>query len=595
MLRCAILAQFAFACFLGCVCAPAHAQWEIRVWHAMSGAQATELEDLAQRFNAQQKEFRVVLTYKGSPEETLAATLATQRRGLRALLPHAAPPHVVQIQETGSAEMLSRRGLTVPLWQILQDAGERIEGYLPPVEAPFSDAQGRLLALPFNAATPVLYYNRDALRNAKLVPPRTWEEMPAVLDALAKEGYGCAYTTAYPSWVLLENMSAWHDQRFATRHNGMSGGEARLAFNSRLMVRWISTLSTWRQSGYFMYWGRGDEAETRFALGHCALLTSSSASYAALRGRAGFDLGVAQLPYYSDFDDAPQNTLAASAALGPRRQAAYRVCRRGALLRVPRAARRAGGLDAEDRRDSADLRRLRADAQAGLLRGESGPGSRSAAGARQAADRRFARHPPRPVPAHPRHHQRGARAGLGRAQVGSGCAQRGGGARQRGARRPGEGRRRAMSPRLLRWGMNLWPPFRGAGIRVTHIADDWTEARVELRQGLLNRNFVGTHYGGSLFSMTDPFYALMLMHRLGERYLVWDQAASIDFVAPGRGRVSARFLLAPERIKEIESLAATGDKVLPQFDAEVKDEAGALVARVRKTLYVRLKPRYRPR
>jgi len=315
MLRCAILAQFAFACFLGCVCAPAHAQWEIRVWHAMSGAQATELEDLAQRFNAQQKEFRVVLTYKGSPEETLAATLATQRRGLRALLPHAAPPHVVQIQETGSAEMLSRRGLTVPLWQILQDAGERIEGYLPPVEAPFSDAQGRLLALPFNAATPVLYYNRDALRSAKLVPPRTWEEMPAVLDALAKEGYGCAYTTAYPSWVLLENMSAWHDQRFATRHNGMSGGEARLAFNSRLMVRWISTLSTWRQSGYFMYWGRGDEAETRFALGHCALLTSSSASYAALRGRAGFDLGVAQLPYYSDFDDAPQNTLAASAAL----------------------------------------------------------------------------------------------------------------------------------------------------------------------------------------------------------------------------------------------------------------------------------------
>ena len=152
-----------------------------------------------------------------------------------------------------------------------------------------------------------------------------------------------------------------------------------------------------------------------------------------------------------------------------------------------------------------------------------------------------------------------------------------------------------MSPRLLRWGMNLWPPFRGAGIRVTHIADDWTEARVELRQGLLNRNFVGTHYGGSLFSMTDPFYALMLMHRLGERYLVWDQAASIDFVAPGRGKVSARFLLAPERIKEIESLAATGDKVLPQFDVEVKDEAGALVARVRKTLYVRLKPRYRPR
>ena len=79
-----------------------------------------------------------------------------------------------------------------------------------------------------------------------------------------------------------------------------------------------------------------------------------------------------------------------------------------------------------------------------------------------------------------------------------------------------------MKPRHLRWGMNLWPPFLGAGIRVRHIAPDWSEVRVELRQGLLNRNYVGTHYGGSLFSMTDPFYALMLMHLLGSRYLVWD-------------------------------------------------------------------------
>jgi acyl-coenzyme A thioesterase PaaI-like protein len=151
-----------------------------------------------------------------------------------------------------------------------------------------------------------------------------------------------------------------------------------------------------------------------------------------------------------------------------------------------------------------------------------------------------------------------------------------------------------MSPRLLRWGMNFWPPFRGAGIRVRHIAGDWSEVRVELRAGRIRRNFVGTHYGGSLFSMTDPFYALMLIHRLGERYLVWDQAASIDFVSPGRGAVAAAFSLTEERIREIEQQAAAGQKVLPQFDVEVRDEAGALVARVRKTLYVRLKPRYRP-
>jgi acyl-coenzyme A thioesterase PaaI-like protein len=151
-----------------------------------------------------------------------------------------------------------------------------------------------------------------------------------------------------------------------------------------------------------------------------------------------------------------------------------------------------------------------------------------------------------------------------------------------------------MSPRLLRWGMNLWPPFRGAGIRVRRIAPDWSEVLVELRHGLLNRNFVGTHYGGSLFSMTDPFCAIMLMHRLGAEYLVWDQAASIEFVAPGRGKVRARFALDEEKVTQIRNLAMGGDKVLPQFAVDVRDAAGELVARVKKTLYVRLKPRFRP-
>jgi acyl-coenzyme A thioesterase PaaI-like protein len=142
--------------------------------------------------------------------------------------------------------------------------------------------------------------------------------------------------------------------------------------------------------------------------------------------------------------------------------------------------------------------------------------------------------------------------------------------------------------------MNLWPPFRGPGIRVRSIAPDWSEATVELRSRWLNRNYVGTHFGGSLFAMTDPFYALLLIHRLGDRYLVWDQAASIEFVAPGRGTVSATFQLPDERVEAIRAQAAGGDKVLPEFEVEIRDHAAELVARVRKTLYVRLKPRYRP-
>jgi len=151
-----------------------------------------------------------------------------------------------------------------------------------------------------------------------------------------------------------------------------------------------------------------------------------------------------------------------------------------------------------------------------------------------------------------------------------------------------------MKPRHLRFGMNLWPPFLGAGIRVRHIAGDWSEVIVDLRHGLMNRNYVGTHYGGSLFSMTDPFYALMLMHLLGDRYLIWDQAASIEFVAPGRGTVSAVFRLTKERVETIRAQAASGEKALPEFDVEVRDADNALVARVHKTLYVRLKPRFRP-
>jgi sn-glycerol 3-phosphate transport system substrate-binding protein len=139
--------------------------------------------------------------------------------------------------------------------------------------------------------------------------------MPAALGALVDSGAPCAFTTAWPSWVLLENMSAWHNQEFATHANGMGGPQARLAFNTQLMVRWIAMLSSWNKSGYFTYSGRHDEAEARFASGECAMLTSSSASDGALRARAKFDLAVAQLPYYDDFAQAPQNTLAGGGAL----------------------------------------------------------------------------------------------------------------------------------------------------------------------------------------------------------------------------------------------------------------------------------------
>jgi acyl-coenzyme A thioesterase PaaI-like protein len=151
-----------------------------------------------------------------------------------------------------------------------------------------------------------------------------------------------------------------------------------------------------------------------------------------------------------------------------------------------------------------------------------------------------------------------------------------------------------LNARLLQRGMKYWPPFLGAGIRVRSLSEDFRDAVVELRLGRFNRNYVGTHFGGSLYAMTDPFFMIMLLHNLGDDYLVWDKSGGIEYVAPGRGTVSAHFHLSERRIAEIRAEAAGGGKIFPEFEVNVKDEAGAIVARVRKTLYVRLKPKKRP-
>ncbi|GGY02450.1 DUF4442 domain-containing protein [Paludibacterium paludis] len=146
-----------------------------------------------------------------------------------------------------------------------------------------------------------------------------------------------------------------------------------------------------------------------------------------------------------------------------------------------------------------------------------------------------------------------------------------------------------VSPRLVKTVINLWPPFLGAGIRVKRIAPDWGHIRVALRLGLTNRNYVGVHFGGSLYAMTDPFFMLMLMNRLGRDYIVWDKEGCIDYMKPGRGTVTADFSLDEELLATIRAQTAGGDKCLPQLAVEVKDAEGDVVARVTKTLYVRKK------
>ncbi len=137
--------------------------------------------------------------------------------------------------------------------------------------------------------------------------------------------------------------------------------------------------------------------------------------------------------------------------------------------------------------------------------------------------------------------------------------------------------------------LNIWPPFRAAGIRVREIAPDFRTATVELRTKLLNRNYVGTHFGGSLFAMTDPFFMIMMMKNLGPEYLVWDKSGTIRFLKPARGTVVAQFRIPEERVAEARAATQSGEKFEPKFVVEIVDGDGVTVADVEKTLYIRRK------
>jgi acyl-coenzyme A thioesterase PaaI-like protein len=142
--------------------------------------------------------------------------------------------------------------------------------------------------------------------------------------------------------------------------------------------------------------------------------------------------------------------------------------------------------------------------------------------------------------------------------------------------------------RRLKW-INLYPPMLGAGIRVDYLASDLSTIRVQMKLTRLNVNLVGTHFGGSLYTMCDPWFMLMLIHHLGKGYIVWDKAATIQFLRPGRGTVTATFEMPRDRVDEIRRLADSGGKIEPTFVVDVVDEKKEVVAHVEKLLYVRKK------
>jgi len=147
-----------------------------------------------------------------------------------------------------------------------------------------------------------------------------------------------------------------------------------------------------------------------------------------------------------------------------------------------------------------------------------------------------------------------------------------------------------VPPWLFRYVMNCWPPFWGTRVHIESISPDWRQLRVRMKLSMINKNYVGTHFGGGLFVMTDPFYMVMLSNILGSDYLVWDKAARIEFLAPGRTTVFASFDVSDAMLNEIVEKTANGEKFEPTYQVDILDGAQKLIARVQKTMYFRKKP-----
>ena len=291
----------------------AFAATELQFWHSMNGAAGEEVNALAEKFNALQHAYRVVPEFKGSDEASLAAGIAAFASGKA--------PHILQVSDSGTAAMMEARRAVLPLYRLMAEAGEKFDprAYMPAVASIYSDSHGKLMSLPFDSSTAVFYYNKDAFRRAGVDPnqaPRTWFDVQAAaLKLRESEATPCAYTTDWQSWVLVENLSAWHNEPIATRDNGFGGGDAKLNFNAELLVRHIGLMSSWVKSGLFTYAGRGSEGETKFASGECAMVTSSSSAYTGIARSARFEFAVSPLPYYDEFRGAPFNTIVRGASL----------------------------------------------------------------------------------------------------------------------------------------------------------------------------------------------------------------------------------------------------------------------------------------
>ena len=288
--------------------APIEIQW----WHALTGVNSEQVNKMADEFNHSQSQYKVVPVFKGGYADTMQAAIAAFRAG--------DPPAIVQIFEVGTATMMAAKGAVKPVYQLMAEAGEKFDpdAYLPAIAGYYSTSDGKMLSLPFNSSTAILYYNKDAFTKAGLdpaTPPKTWPEVFADAKKIRAAGYPCGFTTSWLSWIQIEQFSAWHNLPIGTKANGMDGTDTVLEFNNPVVVRHIANLAEAQKDKTFDYGGRTIEPDQKFVSGECGMTLNSSGFYGLAKAGAKFAFGVGELPYYPDVKGAPQNSIIGGASL----------------------------------------------------------------------------------------------------------------------------------------------------------------------------------------------------------------------------------------------------------------------------------------
>ena len=289
--------------------AAALAKTEVQWWHAMTGFLGEKTAEIAAKFNASQNEYEVKAVHKGSYPETLTAGIAAYRAKTH--------PHIIQVFEVGTQTMLSS-GAIYPVYQLMKDQGININwtDFLSVVRSYYSK-DGNLYSMPFNSSTAILYYNKTIFKKAGLdsgKAPATFDEIEKCAKAaVSSGGTKMGFTVSWPSWTLVENMHAWHDQPFSDKDNGFADMATQLKINGDFGVKVWSHLVRWQKEGLFTYSGRGSKGDQPVINGEAAVGLASTALVGTLTKTAKFEWGTGNLPRFPGF---PQgNSIIGGASL----------------------------------------------------------------------------------------------------------------------------------------------------------------------------------------------------------------------------------------------------------------------------------------